>query len=108
MESASKGEKERKNDPPGTLMAVAGTTKTEITGENRLANIASDLKHLRATLRFTVELEDEPGVRFGPDIYMKLRRRRALRILTDRGPPIVENNGPRFCPLEIQRHADLP
>lgn len=75
MESALKGKKERDNDPPGALMAVAGATKTEITCENRLANIASNLKHLRATLWFTVELEDEARVRFGPDIYVKLRRR---------------------------------
>lgn len=69
-----------------------------------MPNVALDLKNLRATRWFTVELKDESGIRLGLDIQVELGRG-AFGFLTQRNPAIVEDGSLGLRSGEIQWHG---
>lgn len=90
------------------MSPVTGVPEAELASENRLPNVALDLKHLRTTLRLAVELENEPRVGLCLHIQVELRGR-ALGFFPDANPAVVENGAsPRRRSRQIQRHRHLP
>lgn len=92
---------------PGSLSPVTGVPEAELASENRLPNVALDLKHLWTTLRLAVELKHEPRVRLCLHIQVELCGR-ALGFFPDGNPAVVEHGAsPRLRSRQIQRHRHL-
>nr|GMC63508.1 hypothetical protein ACMD2_12233 [Ipomoea batatas] len=74
-------------------------SNNNFSSKNRLPDIPLDLENHGAALRLTLELKNEPGVRFGPDDQMQ------HRFAAELGPPVLEHDGPRLRPAQINAHA---
>lgn len=98
--NVAKVRREARKNSPRSLVPVGA----KLAAENRLPYIPLNLENHRAALRFTPELEHEPGIRFGPNRQVKPRRR-ALRLPPQLHPPVLKNRRPRLRP--VQPHADV-
>lgn len=90
---------------PGSLGSISGVSEAEFAGEDGLSDIASDLKHLRTTLRLAVELKHESRVGFRLDIQMKLGNPSTRAFpgpFADGNPPVVEHTGLGLGSRQIQ------
>lgn len=94
----------KKKNQPGHLIPVTGTSETELACENGLPDISSDLKHLRTTFWFPIELENKSRVGFRFNIQVKLSRGTLMSFSPNRNPPIVENASLGFSSRQIQWH----
>lgn len=71
-----------------------------------MSDVALNLENDGATLGFTAELEDEPGVRFRPDDKVQLSRGFKRFVVAELKPSIVEGMGARESGGEVDGEKD--
>lgn len=80
------------------------SVSAELATENGLSDISLDLENHGTTLRFTTELENEPGIRFRTDRQVNPSGG-FFRLAPEFQPPVAEDNGLRVSPSEV--HYDI-
>jgi len=83
--------------------------EAELASKNRLSNIPLNLENLRATLGFTVELENEPGIRLSLNAQIQLRIQPLLFSLSYQNPPVLHHPDlVRLLLAQLHRHRHPP